>query len=108
MTSKLLGALIGAASVLLVAGQVHAVTLPSVSGPESLTTLVRGCHRSVDIDDYSAHVHVGRDCRRVEVDRQRPRYYEERPRYEGRRPRQRCEEVCQYIGPIKQCKTVCR
>lgn len=67
-----------------------------------------GCHRHPEEGRYGWHRHVGPDCERVPVSR--PGYRERseyRYRDDRRDRRPRCEEKCKYIGPFKQCKTVC-
>jgi hypothetical protein len=69
------------------------------------TASAHGCHRDAEVGRYGLHHHRGPDCDRVAGRREYRREYRD-DRHEHRRPR--CENVCQYIGPIKTCKTVCR
>ncbi len=57
-----------------------------------LVQQIHGCHTNVRSDRYGPHRHVGRSCRRVDT----------RPR------RPVCWRDCNYVGPIKVCKTKCR
>ncbi len=67
-----------------------------------------GCHRSVERGPAGWHRHVGRNCARVAAASPfRGRDYDRRDFRNSRRDGPRCVQRCQYIGPIKQCKTVC-
>lgn len=69
------------------------------------TAAAHGCHRHVEKGVYGWHRHVGRDCERVAVS-PRHHYNEYREeRYHRRAPR--CVEKCHYVGPFKECKTIC-
>ncbi len=58
-----------------------------------------GCHRDTQLGPAGWHRHVGPNCRRVAMPAPYRGY-----RYGNRA---RCVERCNYIGPIKQCRTVC-
>ncbi|NJR41685.1 MAG: hypothetical protein HC767_02465 [Akkermansiaceae bacterium] len=53
--------------------------------------VAHNCHRSCQLGAYGWHRHVGYNCVRVSCER----------------PRARCRTKCNWIGPFKQCKTVC-
>lgn len=98
-----------------------AADTPTVDG---MVTLVHGCHRDVhpDINGRRPHYHAfdrrsNDPCREIHVNRGGPRYVEPRPRYyepapryydPPRRRQPACFQECNYIGPIRQCRTVCR
>lgn len=105
---------------------VQRVEAPSIA---NLLTPVHGCHSNVSRDErgpgrpFHRHVYdrnTGNRCREVPVRgsgryydsgpryyESQPRYYEPQPRY-YEPPRRACFEECSYIGPIRQCRTVCR
>ncbi len=62
----------------------------------SLVQRVHGCHRSAQDGVRGWHRHVGRYCRTV------------RSGPSQRNPYASCRTRCQYVGPIKQCRRVCR
>ncbi len=64
-----------------------------------------GCHRSAELGPAGWHRHVGPRCARVALSAPNRGYrYGNRP-YSGRAAR--CVERCNYVGPFKQCRTVC-
>ena len=66
--------------------------LPLMAG----SAFAHGCHRDVERDRFGWHRH-GHECRRIEVERE----------YRERRREPICEKKCHYVGPFKECKTVC-
>ena len=62
----------------------------------SLLTPVHGCHRSAQDSMDGWHRHVGGSCRAI------------RSGPGERNPYAQCRTRCQYVGPIKQCRQVCR
>lgn len=72
--------------------------VPAGTGAESLVQTVHGCHAVGQWDRFGHHYHA-RGCARVDQPAPRRRYNEGRPY---------CWQDCQYIGPIKTCKTRCR
>lgn len=81
---------------------------------EALVVPVHGCHREPELGPGGWHVHrydprTGDPCRRFAT--ASPRYVAPPPRYLPPPPPRRrpvCYQDCNYIGPIKQCRTVCR
>lgn len=59
--------------------------------------MAHGCHRSCEEGKYGWHRHVGNSCQRVVCERPRMHHH--------RKPV--CVQKCKWIGPFKQCKTVC-
>lgn len=71
--------------------------LPLMAG----SALAHGCHRDVEEGKFGWHRH-SRSCERIAVERP---YREHREHRRHREPV--CEKKCHYIGPFKECKTVC-
>lgn len=80
--------------------------LPLLAG----SAFAHGCHREVGEGRAGLHYH-SRGCERIAVEQHRR--YEHRDhhrRYEHREHRRHepvCKKKCHYIGPFKECKTVC-
>ncbi len=72
--------------------------LPLLAG----SAFAHGCHRDVQEGRRGWHRHAGYDCERVEA--RNPYAYRYR---EHRRHEPVCKQKCHYIGPFKECKTVC-
>jgi len=69
-----------------------------------------GCHPDVRQDGGGWHRHARNDCDRIQSHRDGGRLDEgEHHHRDYDRDREpRCVKRCHYIGPIKQCDTVCR
>jgi hypothetical protein len=65
--------------------------LPLLAG----SAFAHGCHRDVEEGRAGWHRH-GHECRRISVEREHRRHREPV-----------CEKKCHYVGPFKECKTVC-
>jgi len=70
----------------------------------STLAAAHGCHPDARLDKYGWHRHARNDCDRINVDRGE---YREHRRHRDDDDHPRCVQRCQYIGPIKTCKTVC-
>jgi hypothetical protein len=84
-----------------------AAVLPLLTG----SAFAHGCHRDVEEGRSGLHRHIGRDCDRIAVRRGE----DERREFRGRREHEhehdrapQCVKKCQYVGPFKQCDTICR
>lgn len=96
-----------------IAGPMSPLALPDLPAAEADVIPVHGCHRNPELGPFGWHVHrfnprTGDPCARVATPSPRraappPRYYDP---YPPRRPA--CFQECNYIGPIRQCRTVCR
>jgi hypothetical protein len=89
-------AAVGCFSISAAAGPVASAGV-SVKGDvtqagSELVQKVHGCHRDVQLGGAGWHRHVGINCVRVAA----------------HPPRPRCWRDCNYVGPIKVCKTKCR
>lgn len=74
--------------------------LPLLAG----SAFAHGCHRDVQEGRGGWHYHT-RSCERIAVG---PPHREYRSDREYRRYREPvCAKKCHYIGPFKECKTVC-
>jgi hypothetical protein len=99
---KLWSALLVAASLGSFGTTVHAAPLgagQSLRDPASARELiekVHGCHRSAQDSLQGWHRHVGPYCRAVPASRT------------YRNPYARCRTKCQYVGPVKTCRRICR
>lgn len=107
MCAGLIGTMLAAAPAL--AGPMAPLAKADVPEAQSLVVPVHGCHRDVLLGPAGWHFH-GRGCQRIAAGGPR-RYAPPPPRYYDPYPRRRgpaCFQECNYIGPIQQCRTVCR
>lgn len=117
--SKTLAALSGAAILGVCTSLAFAAplqpTAPADAGV-SLVEKVHECHGSANPkrDGYGWHYHAER-CRRVDIppprgyDRSYRSYdYDDDYRYRRRDRGPRCWQDCNYVGPVRICKTRCR
>jgi hypothetical protein len=104
----------GLASVPALAGPISPLSKAEIPAADTLIIPVHGCHREAEPDTFGWHVHrvnprTGNPCQRTQIAPRGgyvppvpPRYYPPPPR------RPVCFQECNYIGPIRQCRTVCR
>lgn len=112
--SKTLAALCGAAVLSVGASLAFAAPLQPTAPAEggvSLIEKVHACHGDLNPsrDRYGWHYHGSR-CERISIAPPRSRRYDYdddyRYRYRDRGPR--CWQDCNYVGPVRICKTRCR
>jgi hypothetical protein len=77
--------------------------LPYASG----AALAHGCHREPAESRSGLHRHVGPYCERLEVRPYRGEHHHHDDRDYRRGPPE-CVKKCHYVGPFKQCDTICR
>ncbi len=111
---KTLAALSGAAILSVCASSAFAAPLQSTAPADagvSLVEKVHYCHGSANPmrDEYGWHYHAER-CRRVNIAPPRGyrRDYDDDYSYRRRDRGPRCWRDCDYVGPVKICKTRCR
>lgn len=107
MIAGLMAGLVAAAPAM--AAPMAPLANADVPEAQSLVVPVHGCHRDTQLGPLGWHFH-GRGCQRIASGGPRryappPRYYDPYPRP---RPRPACFQECNYIGPIRQSRTVCR
>lgn len=109
LAAGLLAGVLAAAPVL--AGPVSPLSKADVAAVDMLFVLVHGCHREPEPGAGGWHTHrynprTGDPCARFSAG---PRRGYDAPQYfEPPRRRPVCFQDCNYMGPIKQCRTVCR